>query len=225
MLSIRGPVILVLVATLGACPACSSGGTTAASACADVCHKQEACGDIDSVVATQCTTKCSANAQVLEAAASKCLNASDILAATEQCLSRLCPDYQSCLTTLPACLTNGGAGGAGAGGAGAGGAGAGGAGTGGAGTGGAGTGGGTVGTGAGCFGTTAGLTYCAVLPSTAMDTCPAGSTQVSSCPTANLLGQCTSSGGITYMYSNGGVTADSAKHGCTSLLNGTWTPA
>jgi len=221
MLSIRRPVLLVLVATLGALAACgsSSSGTTAASACADVCNKQEACGDIDSVVAAQCTTKCSADAQVLNAAASACLNESDILTATAQCLSRPCPDYASCLTTLPACLTTGRTTTS--------------AGSGGAGTGGAGTGGGTtstgtgVPTGVGCTETTAGLTFCEVRSAT-MTTCPTGSTQVSSCPTANVLGQCTigsgSGMGVVYFYSTGGVAASTAQGACTEL-GGTWTPA
>jgi hypothetical protein len=222
MPTIRRSVILVLVATLGTVAACSSGsgGTTAASACADGCNKQEACGDIDSVTAAQCTTKCSADAQVLDAAASMCLNESDILAATEQCLSRACTDYASCLTTLPACLTGGGTTTT--------------KGTGGTGTGGTGTGGNTTGTtitvptGTGCAETMDGVSLCEVLTSTET-MCPTGATQVSSCPKANLLGSCTiTSGGamdVIYFYSTGGSTASAAQTACTELGNGTWTPA
>jgi hypothetical protein len=59
--------------------------------------------------------------------------------------------------------------------------------------------------------------------------CPTGATQVSSCPTANLLGTCTITSGTTmgviYFYSTGGSTASAAEGACTALGKGTWTPA
>jgi hypothetical protein len=223
MSSIPRPEILVLAASLGAYAACgsgSSGATTAAGACADVCNKQEACGDIDSVAANQCTTKCSADAQQINALATNCLNEGDILAATEQCLSRACTDYAACLTTLPACLTSGGTGGGGTGG--------------GTGTGGTGTGGSTTGTtgtttlptGLSCTETMSGITLCEVITNPSVTTCPTGATQVSSCPTADVLGYCTlGDGGLgrVYFYSTGGFTASSAQSFCSGE-GGTWTP-
>jgi hypothetical protein len=62
--------------------------------------------------------------------------------------------------------------------------------------------------------------------------CPSGSTEVSSCPTANEIGNCSvsiSAGGasatsVTYYYSDSGVTADAAKMSCEQG-GGTWTAA
>jgi roadblock/LC7 domain-containing protein len=221
MSSIRRPVTLVLASTAAVVyAACSSGSyggsTTASGACSDVCNKQEACGDIDSVAATQCNTKCSADAQQINAVASTCLNESDILYATEQCLARACPDYAACLTTLPACLTGG---------------------TGGttttSGTGGTGTGGGTttgtMPTGVACTETSGSFTVCIVYTS-GVSECPPNTTQLPSntCPTANELGYCTVSDGGTsgdvYFYSTGGFTASQAQSLCMGQ-GGTWTPA
>jgi hypothetical protein len=61
-------------------------------------------------------------------------------------------------------------------------------------------------------------------------TCPAPSTSVSSCTTANALGTCTysvSAGPVTETvvatyYSDGGETAMSAQMACTALSGATW---
>lgn len=106
--------ILIVLAVGGALsPSCKG---AAEATCASVCNKAETCGDTNSVDANQCRTSCAANADVAQATLNTCMNKSDIVSATSQCLDRACSDYQACLITLPSCngdgsVTSGGAGG------------------------------------------------------------------------------------------------------------------
>ena len=94
-----GPMVATFV--LAALPLACGGG--AAGECSSVCDKGQTCGDIDSVKGDQCRARCNAQADTLQNALDKCTNASDILSATDDCLSRACSDYGKCLLTLPAC--------------------------------------------------------------------------------------------------------------------------
>jgi hypothetical protein len=195
-------------------PACSSalggGGGTATSACTASCDKEETCGDIDSVAASQCTNKCLANADVANAELNACINKSDILAAINQCLGRACSDYMSCLTTVPLCKTVGGT-------------------TTITGAGGSGTTTTTVTSGVttSCDGTTSGIHVCETVQGPTAITCPMNTSQVSACSTTGLLGTCkvTMSGNTAteYFYSGGPINAATAQQACMQM-NGTWTP-
>jgi hypothetical protein len=91
---------LALSTVLVSIAACGGG---AGGECASICDKAQQCGDIDSVKGDQCRAKCDANADTLQQNLDKCINAGDIVSATNECLSRACSDYAKCLLTLPAC--------------------------------------------------------------------------------------------------------------------------
>jgi hypothetical protein len=67
---------------------------------------------------------------------------------------------------------------------------------------------------------------CAVLTS-GEATCPSGSTEVPSCPTANVLGTCTFSGTsntrVIYFY-GASTTLAEAQSTCQAIPGATWTP-
>lgn len=187
--------MMVGLLIVGALPlACSSG---ASGSCHSQCDKQETCGDIDSVKADQCRAKCDANADVAEATLDACINKSDILSATSECLARACSDYAKCLTTIPTCKHGGS------------------------------TGSGTTinpGSKVSCDQSSGGVHFCYELST---GSCPSGTSPVTACSEANLLGTCQlvagNSSATEYFYSSGGFDAATAKQTCEQL-KGTWIP-
>ena len=100
----KAPAYLFLAAGVWLASAAQGcGSSTYEALCSDTCSKAETCGDVDSVKADQCRAKCSANADVTNAALDACTNKADIVTATDQCLSRECSDYAKCLLSLPSC--------------------------------------------------------------------------------------------------------------------------
>ena len=185
-------------------PACSGLGS-ATAACTQKCDKQEECGDIDSVKAQQCRNQCDARADLADADLELCINKSDILSAYAECFGRACADYAACLNTLPGC-----------------------AGAGYTSTGtytGTGTGTGTSGGSFACDQTSSSYHVCVkYLDAGSSTVCPSGTTQVSACPTADLLGICTVTTGAVYYYGATGITASQAAQSCTGS-GGTWSEA